>query len=159
LVDLTSENNYQFDSRKVHITDFGISYISRLANLSGGTTNVSGSREYLAPEILTFNNIMPTTMSDMWAVGVIGYEMCLGNGLTWVSEGFREIRAYLEGQQLNLWRVPQRYSLFVRQVIEACLAKNPTTRITAASLRDTLNRYLATLDRPQDFSFMGNNWQ
>src|SRR5436190_1082545 len=91
--------------------------IIRLPNNTGGINIVPGCFQYLAPEFRHFQIVDPTTMSDMWAVGCIGYEMCLGLALTPEAEWFQEIEDHIVGKPLNLWRVPKRFSQHVHFVI------------------------------------------
>jgi|SRR5579859_6255058 len=160
---LTSPNNYDFDSSNIHITDFGVTFVTQLANPTGGYTTVPGSVQYMAPEIQNLRNIMPTTMSDMWAIGCIGYEMCLGVNMISMPEAFQEISAYINGQPLNLWRVPARFSQNVHHVIQTCMARDPTQRFTAVQLRDFINSLLVILNTDanntaQYFTFLNSGW-
>jgi serine/threonine protein kinase len=160
---LTEQNKYDFDSNNIHITDFGVNFVTQLANSTGGYTTVPGSVEYMAPEILKLTNIIPTTMSDMWTIGCIGYEMCLGVNMTTMPENFQEIRAYIDGQPLNLRRVPARFSQNVHQVIHTCMAINPNQRFSAAQLRDYINSLLVIMNTDvnntaQNFTFLNPNW-
>ena len=161
LINPTTGND--FDHRRIHITDFGIAYTTQLANPTGGRTVVRGCIEYLAPEILHLRTDQSTPASDMWAVGVIGYEVCLGLELTTTSEQFQEIGAYLSGQPLNLWRIPERFSQTVRHIIQTCMAMDPTVRFTAVRLRAFIQGYLtilaADVNNPaRNTTFMGPGW-
>jgi serine/threonine protein kinase len=162
LINLTSENDY--DSQKIHIADFGIALVSQLANPKGGYTTVSGCIEYMAPEIYHHKNINPTPMSDMWTVGIIGYEMCLGEEVNWTTENFQEIKNYmLTSQPLNLWRIPARFSSTIRQIISTCMAFNPTQRFTAAGLSSFIRNNFIIMNADisktsQKFSFMSSEW-
>jgi serine/threonine protein kinase len=162
MMNLTPTNDY--DHRQIHITDFGIAFVTQLANPLGGHTLASGCIEYMAPEVYHHRNIKPTTMSDMWTVGIIGYEMCLGEEVAWTTENFQEIKRYLlAGQQLNLWRIPARFGPNVRHIIHTCMALDPTLRFTAATLREFINSNFvimkAKADSPaQNFSFMNSDW-
>jgi serine/threonine protein kinase len=162
LINLTAENDY--DHRQIHVSDFGIALVSHLANPTGGYTTASGCMEYMAPEVHHHKNIIPTPMSDMWAVGVIGYEMCMGEEVTWTTENFQEIKNYiLTGQPLNLWRIPERFSSTVRQIINTCMAFNPTRRFTAAQLSGFIKNSFIIMDAdtdrtPQNFSFLNSDW-
>ena len=59
----------------VKIVDFGIALINDGVELTG-TNNVVGSIQYIAPEILQSNQ--PSFQSDIYALGVILYEMVVG---------------------------------------------------------------------------------
>jgi serine/threonine protein kinase len=142
--------NYEYDPKDMHISDFGIYYIGQLASTTN-TAIVKGSREYLAPEIQNFTNLIPTTMSDIWAVGVIGYEMCMGIGLTWNTDVFQEIKHHIHGYGLNLRHVPERFGGVIHQVLGYCMSYDPTQRPNATALRDHLRGLIQTMDM--------NEWQ
>jgi serine/threonine protein kinase len=142
---LKPENNYEYDPKDMHISDFGIYYIGQLASPTN-TAIVKGSREYLAPEIQNFINLTPTTMSDIWAVGVIGYEMCMGIGLTWNTNVFQEIRHHILGNGLNLRHVPERFGRVIHEVLGSCMTYDPTLRPNATTLRDHLRGLIQTMD-------------
>lgn len=143
LINFTPQRD--IDYKNVHITDFGIAYTTQLVNNTGGHTRVRGCVEYLAPEILYLQAPDATSMSDMWTVGVMGYEICLGQELDVTAETFREIRAYLEGQPLDLWRIPQRFPQSVHQIIQTCMAKDPRQRFNARGLSDFIRGQLTIL--------------
>jgi serine/threonine protein kinase len=138
--------------------------VSQLANPTGGYTTASGCVEYMAPEVYHQGNINPTPMSDMWTVGVIGYEMCLGEEVTWTTENFQEIKNYVLGSQLlNLWRIPSRFSPTVRQIISTCMAFNPSQRFTAAGLSSHIRNSFVIMKAdtnrtPRNFTFLNSEW-
>ena len=65
----------------LHISDFGIAKnISDKQRLSSALSNVKGTNEYLAPEIHNAIEVKPNiTKQDVWAIGVIAYEICTFN--------------------------------------------------------------------------------
>ena len=76
LINFTPTN--EFTVENVNVSDYGISYISRIAANNGDVTIVQGTVPYLAPEIRLLQKTQATTASDIWSVGCIGYEMCIG---------------------------------------------------------------------------------
>ena len=161
LMNLTPEND--IDPKQIHITDFGIAYTTQLANHTGGFNIVRGCIEYLAPELRSLTTLESTKMSDMWTVGVIGYEISVGRELSAHSDHFQEIRKYLEGQPLNLHRIPPRFSQTVHQIIHTCMAIDPMQRFTANDLRNFIQGKLTIMNTDiyntaQNFSFMDRHW-
>ena len=157
-------SDYGFDPQQVHITDFGIAFITSLPNHTGGINIVPGCIEYLAPEFRHFEIVNPTTMSDMWTVGCIGYEMCLGLKLAFEAEWFQEIEAHVEGKPLNLSRIPERFSKNVNDIIQACMEWEPKKRITAAKLAEYIRSLLglmkySTNDTVENNSFLTKKWR
>jgi serine/threonine protein kinase len=135
LINFDSASQYSVD--KITISDFGISRTSRIATDYGGAITVQGMLPYLAPEIRLLNTTQATKASDIWSVGCIAYEMCIGLRL---SEGHVwEIDNYIHGRDLDLSRIPSRFGSYVRNVISVCLAKDPTRRIDTDSLQNLLS--------------------
>jgi serine/threonine protein kinase len=126
----------EFAVENITISDYGISYISRIASHDGDVTIVQGTIPYLAPEIRLLRKTQATTESDMWSIGCIGYEMCIGLRLS-AGHG-EEIDRYVEGGGLDLSRIPARFGPNVRNIISTCLSRDPAKRFDARSLRDLL---------------------
>jgi serine/threonine protein kinase len=156
---------YQFEPGNIHITDFGIAYATQRANKTGGRDLVRGCIEYMAPEIYHGTNIESTPMSDMWSVGCIGYEMCLGEEMTAATENFQDIKAYRDREEryLNLRRIPPRFGVNVHQTILACMTLDPARRFRASQLRNHINNVLNIISSsvfpgPENRSFLGPGW-
>ena len=97
---------------------------------------VPGTLSYLAPERLRSEPpTHPTTQSDIWAVGCIGYEMCIAQQL---SHGYNRepIRTFISGEPLDLSQLDSRFSDQVKYIIEQCLQRDPTDRWSALQLCD-----------------------
>ena len=161
---MNHHSDFEFDPKKIHLTDFGVSHIVRLPNDSGGVNIVPGCVQYLAPEFRHFKTVEPTTMSDMWTVGCIGYEMCMGVTLTTDAECFQEIEAHVQGQPLDLRRVPERFGQPVCFVIQGCMETAPEKRITAAKLAEDLRALLHLMkygmkDTAENNSFLNQTWR
>jgi serine/threonine protein kinase len=155
----------QFEPDNIHITDFGIAYATQRANETGGRDLVRGCIEYMAPEIYHGNKIESTTMSDMWSVGCIGYEMCLGEEMTSATENFQDIKAYRDGEEqyLNLRWIPSRFGVNVNQTILACMNLEPTLRFRASQLRNHIRNVLniissSAFPAPKNRSFLDSGW-
>jgi serine/threonine protein kinase len=133
--------NNQFDSRGIHITDFGIQYLSRvqLPATPGslpGTGSFPGTLSYWAPEIRLLYNTQATAQSDIWALGCIGYEMCVGQKLS--QSNYRlAIDNFIRGGLLDLSAIDQlRFRPQVISIIQQCLQMDPLHRCSAVQLRD-----------------------
>ena len=137
LVDL--DQNRQFQHTGIYVTDFGIRYLSRTGTVDGHIT--SGTFSYLAPELRNGTGTA-SWASDMWAVGCIGYELCLGSQL---SHGFNRgpIDNLVRGGYLDLSAIDQRFGGELRYIIGQCLQHDPNSRCTAVQLRE----YIRTLFR------------
>lgn len=138
MVNRTTE--FHFVPENIHISDFGMPYCSRIP-LGNNSIDVPGTYPYLAPEI-RMNGTGSTRESDMWAVGCIGYELCLGRRL---AENNQALEAYIrdasrDPEAINslLATIPERFGALVGAVIRECLRWNPYRRCPADALRQFL---------------------
>jgi serine/threonine protein kinase len=63
----------------LHLNDFGLAKNLNAGNdrISSAASNIKGTEEYLAPEILNAKSGKPTiTKQDVWSIGVMAYELC-----------------------------------------------------------------------------------
>lgn len=139
LVDRTVESR-DFIPEQIYISDFGIPYCSRIP-IGDKSIDVPGTLPYLAPE-LRQSGIGSTRETDIWAVGCIGYELCVGKKL---AENFQPLEDYMASAKRDtnaidvlLDTVPGRFNKSVRDVIIACLKINPRQRCQASDLRQYL---------------------
>ena len=79
----------------------------------------------------------------MWAVGCIGYELCMGKKL---GENNEALKDYIHDAKQNqdairilLANILPRFSQLVRGVIRECLKWNPKERCTAEQVQDYLS--------------------
>ena len=66
----------------MHLSDFGIAKCSHYDTnrINTSTGNNPGSFLYMAPEIVNALKVKPEiTKQDVWAIGVITYQMCTFN--------------------------------------------------------------------------------
>ena len=81
----------------------------------------------------------------MWAVGCIGYELCLGRKLAENNDALEEYIVAVEGDSkaINtlLASIPQRFGSPVHEIIRECLKWDPRRRCSAEEVRD----YLSTI--------------
>jgi serine/threonine protein kinase len=117
-------------------------FVSRIETDRGRLEFVPGTLSYLAPEVHRNGGMSISTMSDMWAVGCIGYELGMGKKL----EGNRHDidRHIIEGflKPLDQSLVHGRFGLQVRSIIESCLQWDPTKRCTALQLQKHIEALL-----------------
>lgn len=106
----------------VKITDFGIARLADQVPLTA-TGQVMGTAQYLAPEQATGQNA--TGSSDIYALGVIGYE-CLAGRRPFTGES--QIAIALAQVNDAPPALPDTIPAPVRQLIMSMLAKNPADR-------------------------------
>ena len=133
--DLKSANVRLTDGGQVKVLDFGLAICIREAELEGATQSnvtdsagVSGTLAYIAPEIL--NGATADGRADIWALGVLLYEMASG------MHPFRGRTTY-ELSSMILREAPRALPAHVppglRAIILHCLAKQPEQRYQRAS--------------------------
>lgn len=110
--------------------------------IHGQLVFVPGTRAYLAPEIRENGEASISKSSDIWALGCIGYELCLGRKLAGNRDLLKQhvANGKKDPRPLNelIESIPPRFSVDVRSIIKACLAWDPKGRCTAIDLRGYL---------------------
>lgn len=114
------------------ITDFGVSTkmkstLRRNSTRSMTDGSISGTIGYMAPELFT-KNPEAVKATDIWALGATLFEMINGE-LPFFGQGGIMLERGAEIPELK-----GQWSNYLRHTIEACLAKEPWNRPTAAQL-------------------------
>jgi serine/threonine-protein kinase len=121
-------------SDRALLTDFGIAAI-----LSTGDADVTrltslgqriGNPRYMSPERLRDEEV--TEASDMYAVGVLGYEILTGEGPYEAKTNAELIRAHLKDDPRDLGELRPEVPPWVRDLLVHCLDRTPNHRPTAA---------------------------
>src|SRR4030095_13856198 len=116
------------------VLDFGLA--TRLPDPSTNHTSVSavtettvaGTLSHMAPEVLLGNQ--PNPKGDIWALGVLLYEMASGKLPFKGETSFETSSAILHSNPAPL---PSRVPLALRLVIQRCLEKDPGRRYDTAT--------------------------
>jgi serine/threonine protein kinase len=130
----------QFSEDGVNISDYGMVYFYAVELSNGQRADIIGTHNYVAPEVREFN--WPhTTQSDIWSVGCIGYELCLGQKLSLENRGLLKAHRTDGGRNPGtlaalLADVHPRFGEPVRRILSLCLNWDPSQRCTALQLRD-----------------------
>lgn len=134
-LDLKPSNILLDPDDHARITDFSTARLG----VSGATTTGCGSPAYMAPEQFQGH---PVPASDLWAVGVILFEMVQGRSF-FRGKSVEEYRALATGD-------PARWSDRVatlpsrsRAAVQRCLVKEPSERCSARELAAMLRDFLA----------------
>ena len=114
----------------VKICDFGISLKINKAETGSKKTLMkqrSGTAGYIAPEVKA-NGVMVGREIDMWAMGVIVYEMCVGYKPT-------QVKNYMYGTgdipfRPRDWRHLKEKGKYAQDFVLKCLQLDPEKRIT-----------------------------
>ena len=127
--DLKSANIIVTTDGHVKVLDFGIAALTGDAATETATRaatspgTIVGTTEYMAPEIL--KGSAADRRSDIWALGVVLYEMARGERPFGGMTSFEVTSAILRDEPSSL---PHRVGAPLRGVIARCLVKDPALR-------------------------------
>jgi serine/threonine-protein kinase len=159
--DLKPQNVMLTDGGLVKILDFGLARrlrpedvnfdpgkpaLAKDASMAATYTARGGTIRYMAPE--QFVTGQSSAQSDVWALGVILYELASGRHpfARPDAEDFQAIRAIQFSDPPDLRGIVPRISVELKSVISACLEKNPGARsASAAEVREALKTIMKAL--------------
>ena len=159
--DLKPQNVMLTDGGLVKILDFGLARrlppedanfdpskpgVAKDASLAATYTARGGTIRYMAPE--QFVTGQSSVQSDVWALGVILYELASGRHpfVRPDAEDFQAIRAIQFSEPGDLNETVPGISPELKSVIAACLEKNPGARYaSAAEVREALKTIMKAL--------------
>lgn len=132
--DIKPDNILLDDNCNFMVTDFGIS-IAGKGDISNSNDMSGGTRAYMGPE--RFSGII-NTASDMWALGATAFELLTGN------PPYGDHGGLLQAEDEPLPELPSNLQPEVKDMILACLAKEPNQRIKANEIRQKIELYWET---------------
>jgi tetratricopeptide (TPR) repeat protein/predicted Ser/Thr protein kinase len=153
--DLKSANVMVTRDGRAKVLDFGLARAAAAVNASDMSAppltvtapgTVSGTLAYMAPELL--RGRPANAASDTWAAGVLLYELACGVRPFGGATAFELSAAILQHPMPRSARIPSS----LHQIIDRCLAKNPSDRY--ASARE-LSSALTTLQASRAASMQG----
>jgi serine/threonine protein kinase len=122
------------ETESAHLTDFGI---AALLETSGEeqtritkTGQMVGDPRYLSPEQLMDEDL--TELADMYAVGILGYELFTGEGPYDAKTNTQWITAHLSQEPKDLRRMRPDIPAEVADLLKRCLNREPKHRPSAA---------------------------
>jgi serine/threonine-protein kinase len=129
------------DSESAHLTDFGIAAllatggdeVTRLTK----TGQMVGDPRYLSPEQLLDKDL--TELADMYAVGVLGYELFTGEGPYDAKTNTQWITAHLSADPKDLRQMRPDIDPAVADLLRRCLNREPNHRPSAADAARVLS--------------------
>jgi serine/threonine protein kinase len=118
----TEENGNTY----LHLSDFGLAKNISDTDRVSSSINMKGTHEYLAPEIHNALEVKPSIIKqDVWAVGVIAYELCTFH-LPFKGETSKaKTNAIINNPHIP---IEQDYSQELKDLISCMLIKDPEQR-------------------------------
>jgi len=159
--DLKPQNVMLTDGGLVKILDFGLARrlapedmhfdparpgLAKDASLAATYTARGGTIRYMAPEQFVTGH--SSVQSDVWALGVILYELASGRHpfSRPDAEDFQAIRAIQFSEPIDLSAIVPEIAPELKSVIATCLEKNPSARYaSAAEVREALKTIMKAL--------------
>jgi eukaryotic-like serine/threonine-protein kinase len=159
--DLKPQNVMLTDGGLVKILDFGLARrlrpedagfdpskpsMAKDASVAATYTARGGTIRYMAPE--QFVTGQSSVQSDIWALGVILYELVSGRHpfTRPDAEDFAAIRSIQFSDPVDLGQIVPEISTELKSVIATCLEKNPASRYaSAAEVREALKTIMKAL--------------
>jgi len=135
--------NILWDEEKesAHLTDFGIAALlatggEEMTRLTK-TGQMVGDPRYLSPEQLLDKDL--TELADMYALGVLGYELYTGEGPYDAKTNTQWITAHLTAEPKDLRQVRPDIDPAVADLLKRCLNREPNHRPSAADAARVLS--------------------
>ncbi len=119
------------------LTDFGTAAVMPRGELDPPTRltktgELIGDPAYMSPEQLVGSGV--SGRSDVYALGVLGYELLTGRGPYDAGSQKELVMAHLRGRPRDLSRLRRDVDRGLAALLERCLAKDPRHRPTAADV-------------------------
>ena len=130
------------DAERAYLSDFGIAAILATSGMDSSritqTGQLVGDPRYLSPEQLQDEEL--TEQSDMYGLGILGYELFTGQGPYEASNNAEWIRAHLLGDPREIRDLRSDVPDDVADLLQRCLSREPNHRPRAADVVRILSK-------------------
>lgn len=124
------------------LTDFGLAKVLQADKTASRTQGVLGTPAYMAPEQARGSRAPLTTAIDVYALGVVLYELLTGTRPFDADSSYELLQRIVEDPPPAPSRRNPRIGIDLETVCLKCLAKDPSQRyVTARELADDLERW------------------
>jgi tRNA A-37 threonylcarbamoyl transferase component Bud32 len=124
------------EAERAYLSDFGIAAILATSGMDSSritqTGQLVGDPRYLSPEQLQDEEL--TEQSDIYGLGILGYELFTGQGPYEASNNAEWIRAHLMGVPRNVRDIRADVPNDVADLLLRCLSREPNHRPRAADV-------------------------
>jgi serine/threonine-protein kinase len=144
-LEFASDFEFRISDFEPKITDFGLA--KRLEGDAGQTRTgaIMGTPSYMAPEQAQGKTKQVGPTADVYALGVILYEMLTGRPPFRGETAWDTVQQVLTEEPVSLTRLQPRVPRDLETICLKCLAKEPGKRYPSAqALADDLRRFLAS---------------
>jgi serine/threonine-protein kinase len=126
-----------------HLTDFGLARLIETESTVTRTMEVLGTPSYMAPEQAVGDNTRVTSVTDVYGLGAVLYQLLTGHPPFAAGTAFETVRLVLdtEPRQPRLWN--PKIDRDLATICLKCLEKDPQRRYPSAlTLAEDLERWL-----------------
>ena len=124
------------EAERAYLSDFGIAAILATSGMDSSritqTGQLVGDPRYLSPEQLQDQEL--TEQSDVYGLGILGYELFTGEGPYQANNNAEWIRAHLMGEPRKIRDLRSDVPDDVADLLQRCLSREPNHRPRAADV-------------------------
>ena len=133
---------WEEETGRALLTDFGIAAVKERGEPYSDEKKLTqtgtslGTPEYMSPEQLLAEPV--TEKTDIYSLGLLGYELLIGEGPYKVNSPKEIMAAHLRDTPRRLSTMRGDVEAELERLLESCLAKNPEQRPSAREVEDRL---------------------
>ncbi len=126
-----------------HLTDFGLARLVETESTMTRTLDVLGTPSYMAPEQATGNNAAVSSVTDIYGLGAVFYQLLTGQPPFAGGATYETIKLLLDTEPRRPRLLNRKIDRDVSTICLKCLEKDPKRRYSSAlALAEDLERWL-----------------